>query len=152
MIMSFIKKLKSTFGNSNSGQLASHSDSTDAIIETIEQQPFAISEANVLYAGLNELGGYYFFQTVIVGAFHIKTKKGATLSIVGTNVRLELDSDSLEFESDPTDIKYRQITKIDFQVEAIDAAKIQQSKLQTLVLTCKKQELTFTIYDSDKEK
>ncbi len=36
-------------------------DSIEAIISDVENTPFGISQNNVLYAGLNELGGYYFF-------------------------------------------------------------------------------------------
>ena len=67
--MSFITKLKSAFGNSNTSKTVETQDSTDAIIKDVDNKPFAVSDQNVLYAGLNELGGYFFFQTVIVGTF-----------------------------------------------------------------------------------
>ncbi|WP_299334671.1 hypothetical protein [uncultured Psychroserpens sp.] len=141
--MSFITKLKSAFGNSKSIDKKATLDTTEAIIQDIEHDPFAISEENVLYAGLNELGGYYSFQTVIVGTFKVKTKKGGQLKVTGKNYNLELNSESVEFESDPTDIKGRSITKIDFQIEENDATKITQHQPNQLVLNCKKQEIVF---------
>ena len=150
--MSFISKLKSALGNSKDVETPSTSDSLDAIISDIEEhEPFAISDQNVLYAGLNELGGYFFFQTVIIGTFKVKTKKGGQLTIVGKNFELHLASDSVEFESDPTDVKGRWITKIDFQIEEEDAAKILKPQLHKLVLTSKKEDITFSIYESDEE-
>lgn len=148
--MSFINKLKSALGNSKAMETATSSDYLDAIISDIsEHEPFAISEQNVLYAGLNELGGYYFVQTVIVGTFRVKTKKGGQLNIEGENLALQLGSDSFEFESDPTDVKDRWITKIDFQIEEEDAAKISKPQLNRLVLTCKNQKVTFKIYKGE---
>lgn len=145
--MSFISKLKSAFGQSKNTKTSKINDSIEAIISDIsDHEPLANSDENVLYAGLNELGGYYFFQTVVVGTFKIKTKKGAQLKIDGHDFKLELRSDSVEFESDPTDVKGRWITKIDFQIEEKDAVNIKKSQLNRLILTTKHLELNFEIY------
>ncbi|MDG5492211.1 hypothetical protein [Psychroserpens sp. SPM9] len=149
--MNFITKLKAAFGNPRAMEKTHVDDHTEAIINDIEHEPFAIADDNVLYAGLNELGGYYFFQTVIVGTFHTKTKKGAQLKIIGDGFELDLNSDMLELESDHSNVSNRNISKIDFQIEAIDAAKIAKENIQKLVLTSKKQELSFFIYDSTDE-
>ncbi|MCK8479530.1 hypothetical protein [Psychroserpens algicola] len=143
--MSFITKLKTAFGNSKTNSATAISDTTDAIINDIEHQPFAISEHNVLYAGLNELGGYYFFQTVIVGTFKIKTKKGAQLSIHGETSTFSLESDSFELESDPIDIKGRSITKIDFQIEEQNVEKIHPKAIDQFSLSCDKQDIIFSV-------
>ena len=145
--MSFITKLKSALGKSKVVEKEQIGDSTEAIIIDIENDPFAVSETNVLYAGLNELGGYYFFQTVVVGTFHVKTLKGAQLKIVGHDFELELDSDMLELESDHSNVSNRSISKIDFQIEETDAAKLDRSAIQRLVLTCKNEHLTFSMYE-----
>nr|WP_321246588.1 hypothetical protein [uncultured Psychroserpens sp.] len=142
--MSFITKLKSAFGNSNTSKTVETQDSTDAIIKDVDNKPFAVSDQNVLYAGLNELGGYFFFQTVIVGTFDVKTKKGAQLAIVGKNLNLLLQSDSEEFETEATALKGRMVTKIDFQIDESDAAKIDPLKIDTLTLSCKKHEILFS--------
>lgn len=146
--MGFITKLKSAFGTEKSGEKSQNGDSTDAIIKDIEHDAFALSESNVLYAGLNELGGYYFVQTVIVGSFKVKSKKGAQLSINGKKLNLELASDSEEFESDHTDVKGRHITKIDFQIDEKDAAKIDRSNVDELRLTCKGKSFNFQVIKS----
>lgn len=146
--MSFLNKLKSAFGNTKDMEISSSNSDIEAIISDIsEHEPFAISDQNVLYAGLNELGGYYFFQTVVIGALKVKSKKGGQLKIEGIDLKLQLASDSVEFESDPTDVKGRWITKIDFQIEEKDAAKILKPQLKTLVLTVKNQNVIFSIYD-----
>ncbi|MFT4611141.1 MAG: hypothetical protein ACJA1H_000440 [Glaciecola sp.] len=141
--MKFITKLKTAFGNTKTESALSNSDTLDAIMAAIEHEPFAISESNVLYAGLNELGGYYSFQTIICGTFQVKTKKGGHLSIKSKDFTLELDSESVEFESDRTDVKGRHITKIDFQIEEKDAAKINPENIDEMVLKCKAYDIHF---------
>ena len=121
-------------------------DSVDAIIKDVENTPFGVSESNVLYAGLNELGGYYFFQTVIVGQLNIKTMTGAKLILKGEDIALELKSDSLEFESDPSPVKSRSITKIDFQIEEVDIKTLQNSRITNIQFKAKKQDILFTKY------
>ncbi len=150
--MSFITKLKAAFGNPKAMEKLHVDDHTEAIINEIENDPFAISESNVLYAGLNELGGYYFLQTVVVGTFHIKTIKGAQLKIKGIDFEFVLDSDMVELESDHSNVSNRSISKIDFQIDEADAIKIDRTTVKELILTCKKQQITFSIYElSDEE-
>ena len=121
-------------------------DSIEAIIKDIESTPFGVSESNVLYAGLNELGGYYFFQTVIVGQLNIKTMNGAKLILKGEGIELELKSDSPEFESDPSPVKGRSITKIDFQIEESDIKTLENNRITSIQLKAKKQDILFTKY------
>jgi hypothetical protein len=142
--MGFITKLKSALVNSNTSKTAGASDSIDAIIKAVDNKPLAISDNNVLYAGLNELGGYYVFQTVIVGALNVKTKKGAQLVISGKGFNFDLESDSVEFESESAGVKGRYVTKIDFQIEKRDASKIAPLKIEALTLRCKQHEILFT--------
>ena len=63
----------------NKSSEATSTDSIEAIIDSIELEPYGVSEHNVLFSGLNELGGYFFFQTVVVGALNVKCKNGAQL-------------------------------------------------------------------------
>ncbi|MGS2726900.1 hypothetical protein ACU8DI_09855 [Psychroserpens sp. BH13MA-6] len=149
--MNFITKLKAAFGNPAAMQKTHVDNHTEAIINDIEHQPFALSDDNVLYAGLNELGGYFFFQTVIVGTFHTKTKNGATLKLIGNDFELLLNSDMMELESDHSNVSNRSISKIDFQLEEIDVVKIDKSKIEQLILNCKKDTITFERYHGDEE-
>ena len=150
--MSFITKLKAAFGNPKAIEKSHVDDNTEAIINDIDNDPFAVSDSNVFYAGLNELGGYYFFQTVIVGSFHIKTVKGAQLKVIGNDFELLLDSDMIELESDHSDVSNRSISKIDFQIEEADAAKIDRSNMKQVILTCKDEDIKFSMYElSDEE-
>ena len=53
---------------------------------------------------VKELGGFYYLKTIVVGAFKIKTIKGATLMIVGNKFELKLKTDMDEFESEYSNI------------------------------------------------
>jgi len=121
-------------------------DTIEAIIKEVEHQPYGVSDSNVLFSGLNELGGYLFFQTVVVGALNVKCKNGAQLTFKGEDFELTLDADSLEFESSHTEIKGRYVTNIDFQVEKVDIKKLEKAKLKEILLKVKKQEVLFRRY------
>lgn len=142
-----LTKLKAAFGQVKSAEKSIESDNTEAIINDLKDEPLAISSENVMYAGWDELGGYHFMQTVIVGRFHIKTVKGAKLHIAGKSIDLNLDSDMVELESDPSNVSNRSITRIDFQIEKSDIKKITRSNIDSLTLTAKKQRLEFKIYN-----
>ena len=144
--MKFITKLKAAFGNPRAIEKLHVDDHTEAIINDIDQEPYAISDTNVMYAGLNELGGYYFFQTVIVGQFHIKTTKGATLTFGFDDSDLTLNSDTVELESDFSNVSNRSITKIDFQIEEQDIEILQKNDIKSLRLKAKKEDILFGKY------
>ena len=121
-------------------------DTIEAIIKEVEHQPYGVSERNVLFSGLNELGGYLFFQTVVIGALNVKCKNGAQLIFKGKDFELTLNSDSLEFESSHTEVKGRFATNIDFQIEEADIKKLEKAKLTEILLKVKKQEILFKKY------
>jgi hypothetical protein len=121
-------------------------DTIEAIITDVKNQPFGIGGNNVLFAGLNELGGYFFFQTVIVGQLNVKSKNGAQLFFMGDNFKLQLESDMPEFESEGSDIKGRNVTKIDFQIEECDIKSLENSTLKSMQLKVKKHDVLFTKY------
>jgi len=136
--------LSKLFGNKTS--ITQTNDTVEAIINDVENKPYGVSENNVLFAGLNELGGYYFFQTVIVGQLHVKSKNGAKLFFIGNNFELQIEADMPEFESESSDIKDRSVTKIDFQVEETDLEQLENAKLKSIQLTIKNQDVLFTKY------
>jgi len=122
----------------------------DQFIQTIikhsKDEPLGISENNVIYAGYNELGGYYYFQTYVIGRFDIKTKTGAKLLIEGQGYTFNLKSDMDEFESEHADIFDGKVTRIDFEIEKEDVEKIKRSTIKRLMITTKKKELVFMPY------
>ncbi|MGR7811976.1 hypothetical protein [Lacinutrix undariae] len=141
-------KLKAVFGGAKAKQQVSQEDHTEAIINDVEDTPFATAVNNVMYAGMSELGGYHFMKTIIIGGFHIKTIKGAQLTIEGVNFTLKLNSDMVELESEASSVPNRSVTQIDFQIEEADSLKIKKAAIKNILLSCKKHQLEFVIYSS----
>ena len=125
-----LTKLKAAFGNPHTMEKLHEDTFIEAIIQDIEEVPFAKGTHNVCYAGLNELGGYHFLQTIIVGTFHIKTLKGAQLTITGHDFEMKLNSDMVELESDYSNVSNRSITRIDFPLETEDLGLLKKSQIK----------------------
>ncbi|QNK78735.1 hypothetical protein H7F37_06605 [Winogradskyella sp. PAMC22761] len=121
-------------------------DSIEAIINDVENNPFGVADTNVLFAGLNELGGYHFFQTVIVGDLNVKCKNGAKLTFIGDDFKLKLEADMPEFESESSEVKGRHITKIDFQIEENEVQKLDSATLRSIQIKVKKHDISFSKY------
>lgn len=139
-------KVLAKIGSSRALEKTIDENYTKNIIEEIEQTPFAISDSNVLYAGLNELTGYFYFQTVTVGSFKTKTFKGAKLKLIGDKFELELKSDMDELKSDFGNTSDRNVTNIDFEIDEKDISKIKKSTIKSIILTSNKKKEEFSIY------
>ncbi|WP_290701917.1 hypothetical protein [Lacinutrix sp.] len=134
------------FGNKKNEDNTTDDNYIETIINSSKDEPLAISNNNVMFVGYNELGGYYYLQTFIVGRLKVKTKNGATLEVEGSDYNLKLNADMPEFESEPASPLEGYVTKIDFQIEKNDVDKIKRSNVKTLTLFIKKEEHVFSIY------
>lgn len=139
-------KVMAAMGSSRALEKTIDDNYTKNIIDEIEQTPFAVSKSNVLYAGLNELTGYYYFQTVTVGSFKTKTFKGAKLKLIGDNFELELKSDMDELKSDFGNAPNRNVTNIDFEIDKDDISKIKKSNIKTIIITSNKKKEEFSVF------
>ncbi|WP_412984495.1 hypothetical protein [Pontimicrobium sp. IMCC45349] len=139
----FSSKVLSGFGKKKKVVNIQDTNYTDTIIKSISEKAIAISEENVMYAAAKELGGYYYFKTIVVGRFKIKTFKGATLTVKGQNQEFVLKTDMDEFESDYSEIPNTFVTSIDFQIEKGDIKKLQPNLINSLTLKAKKHEIVF---------
>jgi hypothetical protein len=121
----------------------------ETIIKSSEDVPLGISNNNLIYVGYNELGGYYYLQTFIIGRLKIKTKTGAKISIEGNDYTLELNSDMSELESEPASPLDAYVTRIDFEIEKTTVEKLKRSTMKQLTLTIKKKEVVFTVKNEE---
>jgi hypothetical protein len=138
-----LDKIRAAFGNIRAMERTHVDNHTEDIINSIDQEPFAVSENNVFFVRVSELGGYYYVISITVGTFKIKTMKGAKLHLSGNDFNLTLNSDMDEFESDHSNVSNRYITRIDFQIEKEDVPKLDKKSIKTVKLTSKKQEVIF---------
>jgi len=137
------------FGDKENKVDVADEDYINSIIKSSDNTPLALSNSSVMYVGYNELGGYYYLQTFIVGRLKVKTKTGAKLEIIGNNYTLNLHSDMPELESDPANPLEGYVTKIDFQIEKADVDKIKRSNIKRLTLFIKKTEVLFLMYKNE---
>jgi hypothetical protein len=138
-----LDKIRAAFGNIRAMERTHVDNHTEDIINSIDQEAFAVSENNVLFTRVSELGGYYYVISLTVGTFKIKTMKGAKLHLTGNDFNITLNSDMDEFESDHSNFSNRYITRIDFQIEKEDVPKLNKKSIKTVKLTSKKQEVIF---------
>lgn len=138
-----LDKIRAAFGNIRAMERTHVDNHTEDIINSIDQEAFAVSENNVLFTRVSELGGYYYVISITVGTFKIKTMKGAKLHLTGNDFNITLNSDMDEFESDHSNVSNRYITRIDFQIEKEDVPKLNKKSIKTVKLTSKKQEVIF---------
>ncbi len=141
-----IDKILAAFGNIRAMERLHVDDHTEDIIKSIDGTPIGVSNKNVIYAGLDELGGYYFFKTIIVGDFNVKTTKGATLAIEAETFSLNLKSDMDELESEYSNVSRRSITNIDFEIEKEQVQLLKKGSIKCYALSSKKRKVEFTPY------
>ncbi|MCH7524545.1 MAG: hypothetical protein IIC74_05940 [Bacteroidetes bacterium] len=139
-------KILAAFGNIRAMERTHVDNYTEDIIKSLKDEAFAISNENVMLLAVKELGGFYYLKTIVVGAFKIKTIKGATLMIIGNEFELKLKTDMDEFESEYSNISNRYITRIDFQIEENEVSKIDKSIINTLELKAKKHQILFKTF------
>jgi len=139
-----LNKILSAFGNTPSLEPTHDDNYIKDIIKSVDEEAFAVSEQNVLFAKVSELGCYYYVITIVVGRLKIKTKNGGNLSIEGKKFNLILNSDMDEFESNHSNVSNSFITRIDFQIEKEDVSKFDKKSITSLKLSAKKQEVIFT--------
>ena len=137
-------KIKSALNKNNANNEVENAQYLEKLKASIEDAPFAVSERNIMFAGMKELAGYFYFRVVLVGQFKIKTFKGAELTITSKNTEMKLKSDMNELASDFGQIPNSFITAIDFEIEKNQIEKLNKTKIDSLRVVSKKQDVTFT--------
>jgi len=138
-----ILKVQAALGNVRAMEKLHVDTYTEDIIIKVEGTRFASSELNEIYMDVVELAGYYYVKTIVLGSFHIKTWKGATLLIKGRDFELNLVSDMQEIESDFSNVSNRSVTQIDFVIEEQDIDKIEKSRIDNITISSKKKTAHF---------
>lgn len=117
----------------------------DAFVEeefhTLQGTRIAASNEGIIYAGIDELNGYLFLETIIVSRLNIKTFNGATLQFSGVS-DFTLTSDTQEIESDSSGVSNQYATRISFDITQEEIELIKDKKYDTVVFSFKKKTLT----------
>lgn len=143
--MTFFRKLKSALSGTPIDPEQLDENFIQSIIDTVENEVFALSDRNVLYAGLTQLAGYHYVKTIVIGTLHFKTIKGAKLRITGRNFEFDLNSDMLEIESEDTPIAHQSLTHFDFEISEDQIEHMKRSEINKVQLILQKQTIDFKV-------
>ena len=143
-----LNNLRTAFGKNDTNNKTEDAIYLEKIMTSIKDKPFAISSRNIMFAGMSELAGYYYFRLVLVGKFKINTFKGAQIIINCKNFEMTLKSNMDELKSDFGEVSNSFITAIDFDIEKIQIEKLNTSKIESLRVISKKQDVSFTLIES----
>ena len=105
---------------------------------------FAANETNHIFVDIEELGGFPYLKTVIIGDTKLKVKR------TGCKINFVLKNEVITLESDNTDIASNQIknspahfTEIDFELKNDEAKKIKTGKIKEVQYEFKKEVFSF---------
>ena len=108
---------------------------------------FARNATNEMYLDVEELGGFPFLRTVIIGTLNVNVKR------FGGSLEFKFKKDTLTLESDNTTISSTQVaktgvhvTEIDFQITEEEVKRIKKEKIFQLTYTFKKKSFDFKPY------
>lgn len=100
---------------------------------------------NTVYLDIEELGGFPFIKTIIIGDFATKIKRtGCTLTFVFENESLALSSDNTDVESNQIKNTPAYYTEIDFEMTEEEAVKIKSKPVLEIQYSFKDKILAFT--------
>ena len=145
MQQSWMDRILAAFGHMKSMERLHVDTFTEEKINEVTGVPLGFADRNLLYARTNELVGYHYLETVVIGDFHVKTVKGATLTLIGDDFEVVLRSEMDEVQSDYSNVSNRSMTTIDFEIDEADLDKLKVSRLKGLSLTAKKRKVEFKI-------
>lgn len=112
-------------------------------LEYKEGTKYASNEAVDTYIDFEELGGYPYVKTVLLGLFSIHTKKGGcTLTFVfNDETKLSIESDNAQIESSQINKSKIHFTPIDFEITEEELATIEKSTVSKVIFKFKRETL-----------
>jgi hypothetical protein len=141
--MKLFDKVLSGLGNIKAMERLHVDTFTEGLIENVEGDKIAESEDGEIWAGFQELGGYYFLNLNVISKISLKSKKRNILTFLGSTEKLVLTSDADEFESDYSNVSKRWMTHITYEVSEEEIKTIQKEEATTITLQVKKTLLSF---------
>lgn len=99
---------------------------------------YAEDVTNDVYLDFEELGGFPFIKTIIIGDLSTKIKRtGCTLTFIFSNDSLTLNSDNTDLESNKIKNTACYYTEIDFELNDDEAERIRNEKVTEIKYTFK---------------
>lgn len=122
---------------------------TNKVLEKLNYESgteFTRNKTNKVYVDIEELGGFPYLKTVILGEIYTNIKRtGCTLSFVFKEDFITLNSDNTTVESDLIKNTKVYFTPIDFELTEDEAEKIKSNTVLEIIYTFKDKEYKFKI-------
>lgn len=125
-------------------------------IETTENFPkidfkggtkYAENETTDVYLDFEELGGFPYIKTIIIGDISEKVKRvGCSLNFIFENETVTIHSDNTDIESNAIKNTPFYVTEIDFEVDENEAAKIKNNKVLRIEYIFKDETYSFKTF------
>jgi hypothetical protein len=138
-----VDKVLAAMGNTRAMERLHIDTVTEGKIVEIEGDALATSEEGQLFAGVQELNGYLFLETVLVSGIKIKTFDGGRLIFTGDNGSFELPSDTQEIESEYSNVSHRFMTQISFDITEAEIENIREKDFNEVRFEWKKKALRY---------
>lgn len=106
---------------------------------------YAANDTNHMYMDIEELGGFPYLKTIIIGETAVKIKRtGCTITFVFKNDSITLNSDDTTISSNQIKKTKVYYTEIDFELDHAEAQKIKKEKVKEIHYTLKKKIIKFS--------
>lgn len=112
-------------------------------IDYKEGTKYAECNTHIIYADIEELGGFPYLKTVLFGVDEINIKRtGCTISFIFKNDKLTLGSDNTTIESNQIQKSGVYYTPVDFELTEEDSKKLESNKVLNVEFSYKKKTIS----------
>ncbi len=140
-----IDKVLGAFGNIRALERTHVDTYTENLIQNIAGQKIAESVDGQLWIDFQELAGFDFLESTILGRTNIKTFDGGKLILRGENESLTLNTDITEIVSDYSNVSNCWLTKISYVVSKDNIKFIEEKKPDVIRFEYKKKSIAFKV-------
>ena len=123
--------------------------SASQVVENIDDKEgtkFATDHSNVVYLDMEELGGFPFIKSVIIGDLSVRIKrKGCTLTFLLKNDSITLESDNTKIESNQIKNTEAFYTEVDFELNEEEADKIKNGIVESITYNFNDKNHSFSV-------
>lgn len=118
---------------------------TEEKIKNISGVKVAESKEGQFWVKFQELNGFLFMNSTILGHLNLKTSRGIKITLLTNDYEIEIDSDEKEIESDFSNVSNTWITKMSFVLDDKERKIIENRKFEEIEYQLKKVKLKLLV-------
>lgn len=121
-----------------------------AKIESFQDKSIAANDRFELFCETREINGFHFLNIKLLGPFDIHTYDGCNLTFVSNMGSYELESDTMEIDTDFSASLNIGITEFDIDLEDELLKLIRNEVLESIRIQFKKESFSLTVHDQER--